>query len=590
MTRFRYLPLLALAALSASACQIRPVYEYRIDETILHDGPVRAGGEAVTSAEELSSYPEIKIDPALVTGYEDLPESIKELYGADPRDLALADVIHLLLANSRDIKIQGYTLRVAEDQIPINKSIYDLLIQASVSAGKMHEGPVSQSGGGGFGGSFGGMIPGFSTGATRLDATNRQRNASAGVSQLLPTGAIVALLYEYTRTKSDAVNGFSSINPAYTHALTASITQPLLRGFGPLRTNADIHIAQLDRKAAAADFEALVQGQLQRALELYWNLVAAVNSYKVVVISYTAATDLLRINTAKAEAGVMAKTEVLQAKATVEARREVLIRARQVVRNIEDSLKQLLFFQEGVPNWNLELRPVQELVWREVEVDPEMLLKEAIEERAEVRAALNRLEGSDIYVAKTDSDRLPQLDAVGSFGVSGRDSSSDDAFDATTDGDFENWSVGLEFSYPLQNRQRRYLYRQALSRRDQANELLQKQVDAVTFDVRNAVRELRTARERIEITRARVESEQANLDAERKRYDVGVATSFEVLEFQEDLARAQESHILAIVDYNKAAIALEKARGTLLRAYGIVFDNPELRPEDKPAFFPVGLN
>lgn len=588
MTRFSYLPLLALAALSASACQIRPVYEYRIDETILHDGPVRSGGQAVKSAEELSSYPEIKIDPALVTGYEELPESIKDLYGDDPRDLALADVIHLLLANSRDIKIQGYTLRVAEDQIPINKSIYDLLIQASVGAGKVHEGPISQTGSGG--GSFGGIIPGFSIAPTRQDATNRQRNASAGVSQLLPTGAIVALLYEYTRTKSDAVNGFSSINPAYTHALTASITQPLLRGFGPMRTNADIHIAQLDRKAASADFEALVQGQLQRALELYWNLVAAVNSYKVVVISYTAATDLLRINTAKAEAGVMAKTEVLQAKATVEARREVLIRARQAVRNIEDALKQLLFFQEGVPNWDLELRPVQDLVWREVEVDPEMLLKEAIEERAEVRAALNRLEGSDIYVAKTESDRLPQLDAVGSFGVSGRDASSDDAFDATTDGDFQNWSVGLEFSYPLQNRQRRYLYRQALSLRDQANERLQQQVDAVTFDVRNAVRELRTARERIEITRARVESEQANLDAENKRYDVGVATSFEVIEFQEDLARAQESHILAIVDYNKAAIALEKARGTLLRAYGIVFDNPELRPEDKPAIFPIGLN
>jgi outer membrane protein len=135
------------------------------------------------------------------------------------------------------------------------------------------------------------------------------------------------------------------LDPVYSHSLRAEIRQPLLRGFGPLSTNAEIHIAQLDRNAAAADFEAQVQEQVRRAVELYWDLVAAVNSYNVVVIAYTAAADLLRINTAKVEAGVMARTQVLQARASVEARREAVIRARQQVRNLEDSLKQLLFFQ-----------------------------------------------------------------------------------------------------------------------------------------------------------------------------------------------------------------------------------------------------
>lgn len=553
--------------MAATACRTFPVYEYRIDTAVLQESPVQAAGEAVTSAREISSYPEIKIDPSEVSGYENLPESIKDLYDVDPMDVAIADVISQLLANSRDIKIQGYSLQVADYQIPINKSIYDLLIEASVQSTKDDRQPGSL----------------FASGVTR------ETTGDASISQLIPTGAIISLIYEGSRRRVSPTL-FTTINPVYTHDLRASITQPLLRGFGPHRTNADIHIAQLDRKAAAADFEAQVQTQLERVLALYWDLVAAVNSYRVQVISYTAAADLLRINTAKAEAGVMARTQVLQARASVEARREAVIRARQQVRNLEDSLKQLLFFQSGVPNWDLQLRPVQELVWREIEVKPELLLSEAIDERPEIRAAARRLASAEINVDKTGHDRLPQLDAVGSFGASGVNRDNDDAFDTARDGEFQNWMVGLELSYPLQNRQRRYQYHQAVSQRDQANELLQQQVDNVTFEVRNALRELRTARERIEITRARVESEQANLDAERKRYDVGVSTSFEVLEFQEDLAAAQEAHIQAIVDYNKASIALERARGTLLRAYGIAFDRPDLRPDDEPAFFPIGFN
>lgn len=567
MSRGWFILLSVFLALPSVACRTLPLYEYRIDSTVLQESPARAAGEAVTSAEEISSYPEIRIDPTAVSGYENLPESIQHLYDVDPVQITLGDVITQLLANSRDIKIEGYSLRVADYQIPINKSIYDLLIEASAQFSKDERQPGSV----------------FASGVTR------ETRGEASVSQLIPTGAIISLIYEGSRTKATPTP-FTLFNPTYTHDLRASISQPLLRGIGPYRTNADIHIAQLDRKAAAADFESQVQTQLERVLALYWDLVAAVNSYRVAVIAYTAAADLLRINTAKAEAGVMARTEVLQAKARVEARRETVIRVRQRVRNLEDSLKQLLFFQSGVPNWDLQLEPVQELVWREIEVQPEMLLSEAIDERPEVRAAVRRLESANINVDKTSHDRLPRLDAVASVGASGVGMDNEDAFETARDRDFQNYMIGLEFSFPLQNRQRRYAYHQAVTQRDQANELLQQQVDNVTFEVRNALRELRTARERIEITRARVESEQANLDAERKRYDVGVSTSFEVLEFQGDLATAQESHIQAIVDYNKAAIALEKARGTLLQAYGVAFDRPDLRPDDKPAFFPIGFN
>ena len=63
---------------------------------------------------------------------------------------------------------------------------------------------------------------------------------------------------------------------------------------------------------------------------------------------------------------------------------------RQLVRDVEDSLKRLLFFQEGSPNWELELRPIHDLTWEEHEFDPRTVLDEALDNRYEILAAAKR--------------------------------------------------------------------------------------------------------------------------------------------------------------------------------------------------------
>ena len=73
-------------------------------------------------------------------------------------------------------------------------------------------------------------------------------------------------------------------------------------------------------------------------------------------------------------------------------------------------------------------------------------------------------------------------------------------------------------------------------------------------------------------------------------YNEGLSTLFEVLDFQEDLATAQEANIQAIVDYNKAFINLEYARGTLLQSYGVLFEPSRFQPGNPPVGFPVGFH
>lgn len=523
----------------------------------------------------------VKIDVEHSVGYKDLPTTVTVPYDTTtPHPLSLVDVVVETLANDRQIKIQDYTLRIAEDQIPVSEAIYDLLTSARLQYDRVEQqqsvsGPFSQP-----------------------VVNSRSRTAAVGLSQLFPTGATVSASYNVVResmlSQSISLTPTFSSTPftllTYQDVGQLNVTQPLLRGFGPSVTNAGIRIAQLERQGSAADFQTRVEQQLVQSLQTYWDLIGAYESYKVQEISYAAALDLLRINTAKFKAGVLAQTDVLQAQAAAEDRRNQVIVSRLSIRNNEDQLKRLLFLQPGSPQWQTELMPTQRIAWREYSADLDRDIQTALARRSELRRADSNILQARVNQMVARNNLLPQLNLFGNATPNGLGGSFHGGFDNMSDGKYISYTAGLEFNYPLQNRAARYQKKQSDARTSQAEELLADLRDQVTQDVRAASRALKTARDSIAVTQSRIQSEEAKLAAETKRYEVGISTAFEVLTFQNDLANAQNTHIAAVIIYNKAAIALERARGTLLDTYGIQVSGVELNPPAEPVIFPVGLN
>lgn len=521
---------------------------------------------------------QVQIQPEKAVGYENLPTTITTLFDAPTVELSLPEVVTETLGNNLGIKIQGYTMRIAEYQVPVNKGIYDLLISSRLQYNRVEEQTSTAQ--------FG------SLGVN----SSRARQGQISLSQLLPTGATVDFGYSDLRNSLQAFGLSSTFAPTsqklvtYQNRSTASITQPLLQGFGPTVTNAQIRIAQLEQQGSAADFQARVVDQLSVSLQGYWELIGAIENFKVQVISYSAARDLLRINTAKFKAGVVPRTEVLQAEAAAEGRRVQIIQARQNVRDIEDRLKRQLFLQEGTPRWNVQIKPSQSIAWREFDVNLDEAIATAMELRPEMRRATSNVNQAEVNRKVARNQLLPALNLFGQVDANGLDGSNHEAFDTMGDSKYNNYTAGIEFSYPLQNRAARYGYKQADARHSQAEEMLRDEQNQITLDVRQAVRDLRTAREQITVTQSQVRSSQATLDAETKRLQVGISTSFEVLQFQQDLADAQSRHLRAVTDYNRAAVRLERSVGSLLPTYGVNVEGADLNPLAKPVLFPVGLN
>jgi hypothetical protein len=81
--------------------------------------------------------------------------------------------------------------------------------------------------------------------------------------------------------------------------------------------------------------------------------------------------------------------------------------------------------------------------------------------------------------------------------------------------------------------------------------------------VAQAIRDIETLKEEVEVTRAGTALARTQLEAEQEKFRLGLTTSFNVLELQEDLfiARTDETRVLS--DYNVALARLDQLTGKL---------------------------
>lgn len=482
--------------------------------------------------------------------------------------ISLQDVLRLTLENNLDIKITDYDRKIARDEIQVQKGIFDTLFTSRVAQTEIEQPLVLEDVT---------SIPGF-TGATleSFGIARVQESITklfeASLSQLIPTGGLLELTYTDERFEN-IPSGFATVSPYYTAQLTLAFLQPLLRNFGPAVTNAGIRIAKNSASISEEAFRLQVMNQLASALKTYWELVFAIYNYDVQMVSLRQAQDLLRINRAKFEAGVVPSTDVLLARAQVALREEQIITANQQILNVQDLLKQIMNVPKDDPNWQINIIPEDRPEYHDVHLKENQLLREAFSFRPEYRQAKTLLENHKIQRMVARNGRLPELNLYGYYGFTGADESNTLAFEDMETLDYHHWQVGLEFRYPLPNRVGRYRYHQSQLQYDQASESLENLKNLITLEIRTTQREVETNRKRIDVTKTSVEYEEAKLDAEQKRFNVGMATSLDVLEFQRDLANSRANHLRAIIDYNKALIDLEISKGTFLGSYQIQIEN-----------------
>jgi outer membrane protein TolC len=192
------------------------------------------------------------------------------------------------------------------------------------------------------------------------------------------------------------------------------------------------------------------------------------------------------------------------------------------------------------------------------------LLDDAFENRRDLKQLKTELQSREIMQNYYKNQMLPELDLVGSAGLSGLSNSHGSAFESATEGDFYSWEVGVTLEIPLGNRAQKGQYLRAKHEAELAELRIDQLKQEITVDVRTSLRALHLARESVRASGRSKTASEKRLEAEEERFRLGMATLNDVLTYQQEYADAISSEKRAIADYASASVSLRRASGTLL--------------------------
>ena len=476
------------------------------------------------------------------------------------RELRLMDAVEIALAQNLDIAVERLNPQAADYQLAGLRNSYLPLASSNVGQRAQVLAPTNQLNGG-------------------QRVTNDTTTYNFGVSQLVPWGGgTFGLTFNNNRLSTS--NIFANFNPTYTTTLTASYTQPLLRGFGLDSLRQQIAITQVNRDIAAEQLRGTIATTVANVRNAYWDLAYAAAAVDVAQRSLALAESLVADNQARVEVGTLAPIDVVQAEAEAANRRQTLAQVDATRATAQLSLKRLLVTGTSDPVWAQELRAVDLPQLDMPPLDVEAAVRTALERRTDLVTARKNLDSNDITLRFWRNESLPDVDLQAVYGAQGIGGTGfirqgtglgsvitgtipggyTDALSLMRARDFPTWNLALNVSYPIGGSTAQAQVARTRVLRTQQNTRLRALELQIATEVTNAALQAQSNVRRVEAARAARAFAERRLDAEQSKFEVGLSTSYFVVQAQRDLADAQNVELRALTDLQKALVTFERAQ------------------------------
>lgn len=525
---------------------------------------------------------------------------------SSPMTLSLNEAIRRALENNNDIEITRHDVRFAETSLNSLLGIYDPVFTVSPTFTRNQ-----------------------TTGST---ATKDFRVNSNLTGAIRPGGGSYRFFFDNTRsenafTQSQLTSGTgSSTSAIYQSSLGITYTQPLFRNFRIDNARRQIKIQRKRLQQSDADFRRQTIEVITQVQRTYWDLVYALRNQQNQVANIDLAKENLRQIQARIDAGAAAPLERYEVETELATRETDLLLAVQQVTIFENSLKQLLLKDPTTPDWSRTFVPTDAPVFGSDTVNIDDAMKDALDNRLELRRLKLQKEINDIDIAYYKNQVKPQIDFNSTFNLGGLAQGGTNAafntnfFTSATDlvlfnainntraainlppitntsivvpaapgylfggfnrsianlfrSDAPNFSVGVTISFPFRNRTAKADLAGARVLDEQISARTRAQEQVVVVEVRNAVQAVETSRQRVLTARRARENAQKQLEGEQKLYESGKSTTFILFQRENQLNLARNSEIRAETDYNKALSDLQRATSTTFKINNIEVDSP----------------
>jgi outer membrane protein len=526
----------------------------------------------------VGSYKPMKsVEPSLTNS-----PRIEQLLQDGKLMLSLQDAISLALENNLAIDVERYTPWLDEVSllraksginglVPFDPTLTSTLnLQDSVT-------PLNNP-------LFAGVIP---TGTTNPTAqtpvayVQHIGNVNLQYNQYFPTGTQFQTGMTNNRTSTN-FGAFNLYNPYLQSAVTVTITQPLLRGFGILPNTRLIIEARRTIKVGLSQLEQQVIATTTQVSNDYWELVYARENVKVEEAALGVSQRLYEENSKRLEIGTLSSLDVLTAQSQVASDKQALVQSQSVQLQDETTLlNDITMNPLDGPLLGAEIIPTTAISTPDTGENVQIAdaVKEAWQKRPELHQAALNLENAGTDVKATKNELLPAVNIFGEYvssGLGGVQTAT-----ATTGtvifpggagqdlsrvfgGNYSTFEAGINLTLPIRNRAAQADNAQALlNEREQKTQYRQEQ-NAIFVSVRNALIAMQEDRGSLAAAAEARKLAVQTLEDEQEKYRLGASTSYNVVLRSRDVTTAEGVELRDRINLLEDELKFNQAMGRTL--------------------------
>ena len=397
---------------------------------------------------------------------------------------------------------------------------------------------------------------------------------NAGVAQLLPFGG-GDYTVNFTNSRVASSDERSLRNPTFNSNLQFRLTQPLLRDRSTDAIRTQIRILQINRDVTDLQVKTTIENTLADVRNAYWELVYAIRAIDVAQRSLALSRKLVEDNRIRVEIGTLAPIDIVQAEVQSATAAQSLTIAEATWRTADLNLKRLIVASTEDELWRSRLQPVDQPTVTAQPIDTEGAVARALRDRIDLQQDRKTLQANDISMRLLDNQTKPLLDLQATYGmtaVGGPQFSEIDGVPVTTAGgygealgqifrfNYPTWAVQAVASYTIGTSAAKARVASAKIQYEQTQAQIRARELQVATEVTNAALDVESALKRLDAARLTRELAEKQLEAEASKFEVGMSTNYQIVQFQRDLANARNSELRAVLDYQRALVEFERVQ------------------------------
>jgi len=220
------------------------------------------------------------------------------------------------------------------------------------------------------------------------------------------------------------------------------------------------------------------------------------------------------------------------------------------------------------------IKPLDQPLQAEVNVDWFRAVADATTQRVEVRRQKWTIKKREMELLASRLNRRARMDLVSLYrwrglgdhliGSRNPNNSNESLAQSLTEGDFQEWQTGLEWSYNVGLRQASAGVRNAQLNLVKENNFLKEIELKISHDLSNAHRQMDRSFAQVQTNYNRVAADTLQVDVLRNRYERGLININILLQAQQQLASSTSSYHRSLADYMLGIRDFHREKGSLL--------------------------